>query len=457
MDFSDAAFRILLCFRYHGTHMWKFLREHAGQHRILGGAAVLAVTQAGASVTGLVRDRLLNQTFNADLGIVDAYIASFRPSDLLFQLTIMAGISTVLVPLLTRAQNGGESSKLLSSVMGIGSLVFGFIALVGAFAFPFIAPILVDFDGETLALYVQFGQLALFTNFLFVCGNSLGQYLITVQKYWLYGVTPIFYTLGTIVGTVFVTPFVGAMGPMYGTVGGAIVYVIVRFAGAIHAGYRPSLQFWHPELSTMGVLMLPRMAALAVLQLQLLLFDTLASGLPAGSVTINSNARNFQSFVVGVIGIALAQSAFPLLSQAAARGEKDRFVLYVRKGVLIIIGLTIPAAIALVLATPIAVRLVNLEDVYMPFAAALMVYALSIPFESLNHLVLRSYYALHVTALPAVMSVLNGGLAIAAAWILAPHIGIQAIPAGFLIGQAVSLIGLLVLLPFATRRTLSTR
>ena len=48
-------------------------------------------------------------------------------------------------------------------------------------------------------------------------------------------------------------------------------------------------------------------------------------------------------------------------------------------------------------------------------AAALSVYALSIPFESLNHLVLRSYYALHVTALPAVMSVINGGLGSAVA------------------------------------------
>lgn len=434
--------------------MFAFLRSHAGQHRILGGAAVLAFTQAAASVAGLLRDRLLNSTFS-DLSVVDAYIASFRPSDLLFQLTVMSGIATVLVPLLARAHSkGDESSKLLSSVMGLGSLAFGAIALVGGVFFPYIAPVFVDFDAETMALYVQFGRLALFTNVLFVCGNSLGQYLVTMQRYWLYGLTPVLYTAGTIAGTLWLTPVYGAVGPMLGTVAGAVIYVIIRFAGAIHAGYRPSLRLWHPELSTMGALMLPRMAALAVLQLQLLLFDTLASGLPAGSITVNSNARNFQSFVVGVIGIALAQSAFPLMSQAAAKGEGDRFRLYVRKGVMMIVGLTIPAGIVLVLATPIAVRLVNLEDVYAPFAAALAMYALSIPFESLNHLILRSYYALHVTALPAVMSVVNGALAIAAAWLLAPMMGVQAIPLGFLIGQSVSLVGLLAVLPLATKRTL---
>lgn len=436
--------------------MLSFFRAHVGQHRILGGAAVLAVTQAAASVAGLVRDNLLNRAFPPAQGVVDAYIASFRPSDLLFQLTVMAGISTVLVPLLTRARDPEDSSHLLSSVMGIGSLVFGAIALACAAAFPLVAPLLVDFQGDTLSLYIQFGRIALLTNVLFVFGNSLGQHLVTVQKYWLYGLTPVFYTAGTILGTLWLTPSYGALGPMLGTLGGAVVYVLVRLAGSIHAGYRPSLRLWHPALSTMGVLMIPRMAALAVLQVQLLLFDTLASGLPAGSVTINSNARNFQSFVVGVIGIALAQSTFPLLSQAAARMEKDRFALYVRKGVLTIVALTVPAAIALVLVTPIAVRLVHLEAVYAPFAAALLMYAFSVPFESLNHLVLRSYYALHVTAMPAVFSVLNGALAIGVAWALSSTMGVQAIPLGFLAGQAISLAGLLALLPFATRRTLAS-
>ncbi len=441
-------------FVYHEA-VFTFLRTHIGQHRILGGAAVLSVTQAGASVAGLLRDRLLNQTFSDDLSIVDTYIASFRLSDLLFQLTVMSGIATVLVPLLARASTKeNDTSKLLSSVMAMGSLVFGAIALVCAIFFPLIAPHIVDFDGSALSLYIQFGRLALFTNVLFVWGNSLGQYLVSVQRYWLYGITPILYTVGTIVGTVVLTPYVGSLAPMIGTVGGALVYVAVRFIGALRAGYTVTLCLWHPALSTMGMLMLPRMAALAVLQLQLLLFDMLASGLPAGSVTVNSNARNFQSFVVGVIGIALAQSAFPLLSQAAAKGEGDRFRLYVRKGFLMILALTIPAAIILVLATPLAVRLVHIDAVYGAFAAALLIYACSIPFESLNHLVLRSYYALHATALPAVASVINGSLAIGVAWFLVSKIGIQAIPAGFLVGQAVSLIGLVIVLPSVTRKNL---
>lgn len=431
-------------------------RLHAsfGQHRLLGGAFVLALTQLLASVAGLVRDYALNRTYPG-LSTVDIYIASFRPSDLLFQITIMAGLSTILVPLLARYKahdRHEETSHLLSSVMALGSAAFGFLALIVAALFPSIAPSLVGFQGEDLQLYIRFGQIALLTNFLFVCGNALGQYLVTVQRYWIYGLTPILYTAGTVLGTLFLSESFGSFAPMIGTVGGACVYVLMRLVGAMRAGLRPTLSFWHPDLKKMGWLMLPRMAALGALQLELLLFDALASGLSAGSVTINANARNFQSAVVGVIGIALAQSSFALLSHAAARREVQRFWTYIRKGVFFIVLLTIPSSVALVFLAPIAAMLVHLQSVLPVFGIALMLYAVSIPFESLNHLLLRSFYALHVTAVPAVMNVLNGLAAIAVTWILLSRVGVFALPIGFAAGQIIQLIGLAIFLPRTAKR-----
>lgn len=430
------------------------LKESVGQHRLLGGAIVLAITQFAASVAGLVRDNMLNRTYPG-LSTVDVYISSFRLSDLLFQITIMAGLSTVLVPLLSRYKANGlheDTSKLLSGVIAMGSLAFGFVALLLAIIFPVIAPKLVSFQGDDLTLYIFFGRLALFTNFLFVCGNALGQYLITVQKYWIYGLTPVIYTAGTIAGTILLSRTYGSSAPMIGTVAGAVLYVIVRFIGALHTGFRVRPSLWHPDLKKMGWLMLPRMAALGALQLQLLVFDSIASGLDAGSITINANARNFQSVVVGVVGIALAQSAFPLLSNAIARGELDRFRIYLKKGVQMILLLTVPGAVILFFAAPIAAKLVHLEQVLPVFRIALLYYAFSIPFESLNHLLLRSYYALHKTATPAVWSVLNGAIAILVSAIGVERFGVYAIALGFATGQATQLVGLGVMLRKSTMK-----
>ena len=437
-------------------------RQLFSQDRILGGAAVLATMQLGASIMGLVRDRTLAATFPG-LDTVDVYIASFRPSDLCFQMMIMAGFSVALVPMLAAYHADGkkkEMHELMNSVVSLAAIVFGVVAIVLSMFMDQIAPYLVSFTGESLELYIDFARIALVTNFLFVFGNAFGQYLITVQKYWIYGITPMLYTLGTIVGTIYLTPSYGAYGPMYGTLMGAVVYVILRFAAVMknhsfqHFKFSTFLIF-HPDLSELFRLMWPRMAALGALQAQLLLFDKVASGLDAGSVTINAYARNFQAVAVGVAGIALAQSAFSLLSQAAAKKEKKRYYIYLRKGITMLLLLTIPGAIALVYLAPVAASLVSLSHVLPVFSLCLLFYCISIPFESINHLLLRAFYATKHTITPAIFSVINGISAISAAWILAPRFGIYSLAMGFAIGQGIQLIGLAVMLPKRVRKVMN--
>jgi putative peptidoglycan lipid II flippase len=421
------------------------------QKRILGGAFVLAALQASASLAGLIRDRVLAGTF-PDLNVVDVYIAAFRPSDLFYQMTVMAGISVAMVPLLASyyaKKNKQEMVSLLSSAISVFGCIFGLVALVLSIVFPVVAPYLVHFEGEALDLYISFGRIALLTNFLFVFGNAFGGYLLTIQRYWIYGVTPVLYTVGTIAGTIWLTPIFGAHGPIYGTLGGAIVFAVLRgISVVVHASIRPAhFCLWHTDVVEIFQLMLPRVLALGALQLELLIFDTIGSGLGSGAVTINAYARNFQAVVVGVAGIALAQSAYSLLSQSYAQGNAKRFWIYVRKGVLFICLLTIPASIVLTLLAPVAAWLVNLLHVLPVFAVCLAFYCISIPFESINHLLLRGFYATKHTVTPAMLSVLNGAIAIAVSWNLAPSIGVYALAIGFSAGQIVQMIGLSVLLP----------
>lgn len=420
------------------------------QHRLLGGAVVLALTQFGASFVGLIRDNLLARTFPG-LGVVDVYIASFRPSDLLFQICIMSALGTVFVPILAAHKahgRRGEIDRVLAGTMAMGGLVFGGLGLVLGLGFPLIAHYLVNFSGADLELYIQFGRLALLTNFLFVFGNSLGQYLITEQRYWIYGITPVIYTSGTIAGTLWLTPFYGVYGPMLGTVAGAALYVLVRFAAILHHGFRFPKKLWHPDLREIGILMLPRMFALGALQMQLLLFDTIASGLDRGSITINAYARNFQSVLVGVVGIALAQSAYSLMSQAAAKGESRRFRIYVEKGLRMMVLLIVPASAILIFAAPLAARLVHLnsETWYPAFRIALMLYVVSATFESASHLLLRGFYAYKDTLIPAILVVGSAFLSVGVAWLFTDRVGVYALPVGYSLGQIVQAVILGILL-----------
>lgn len=429
--------------------MHLYVRALFSQHRILGGTVVLSITQFGASVVGLIRDRLLAQTFPG-LATVDVYIASFRPSDLLFQIFIMAGFSVALVPLLARYHVGRDErqmEKLVNGVLFVSSVGFGLIALALAAFLPWLAPHITQFQGADLDLYITFARMALLTNFLFIFANAYGQYLLTVQRFWVYGIAPILYTLGTIAGTLWLTPVYGQYGPMLGTVIGAVVCMLARLLALLPRGYRPRLTLWHPDIGQIGLLMLPRMIALAMLYVELLLFDTLASGMPAGSVTVNAYTRNFQSVVIGVSGIALSLSIFSLLSQSAAQEEWRRYRIYLKKGILYLLGITIPGAFALVLLSPVAVWLVHLSSHRELFFACLALYAVSIPFESLNHLFSRAYFALKDTTRPAIFNVLNAVVAVSIAWGLAPRLGVLSIPLGFTIGHVIQMAGMVLLLP----------
>jgi peptidoglycan biosynthesis protein MviN/MurJ (putative lipid II flippase) len=306
-------------------------------------------------------------------------------------------------------------------------------------AFPWLAPHMVKFEGETLRLYVTFGRLALLTNFLFVFGNTLGQYLISIQRYWMYGITPIVWSLGTILGTYFLTPALGSIGPIVGTVIGTCLYVAFRLYAVFRAGFHLSFDrdsILHPELVHMGLLILPRMTALGALQLQLLLLDKLASGLGKQMVAINQFASNFESVIPGIVGIAIAQSAFSLFSQAAALKDSARLKDAIRKGIFFNLSLAIPGGIALAALTPVAAWIMRLHGpTSVMFSQSLLLYALAVPFESTNHIILRSFYALKNTSVPALSSAVSCAFAIVIGTWLVGSIGVYALAVAYVTAQ----------------------
>jgi peptidoglycan biosynthesis protein MviN/MurJ (putative lipid II flippase) len=133
----------------------------------------------------------------------------------------------------------------------------------------------------------------------------------------------------------------------------------------------------------MGLLILPRMAALGALQLQLLLLDRLASGLGTQMVALNQFASNFESVIPGIVGIAIAQSAFSALSQSAALNNMDKLSAQVRKSLIFNLALALPGAACLALCSSVAAWLMQLgPSVAGTFITSLLIYCLAVPFES---------------------------------------------------------------------------
>ncbi len=424
---------------------------------------MLAITQLVASGCGFLRDQAFSVMFPLEkdpLGVASVYIAAFRPSDLLFQISVMSCLSVVLVPFLAghlAHKRQDEMNRITTSTLIVFGGFFGCLALVMAVFFPWLASHMVKFQGESLRLYILFGRIALITNFLFVFGNTFGQYLITIQRYWMYGITPIVWALGTIGGTYVLSPIIGPMGPIAGTLIGTIVYVAFRLTAVVQSGFSfrlPSGGILHRELRDMGILILPRMAALGALQLQLLLLDRLASGLGQNMVALNQFASNFESVIPGIVGVSIAQSAFSVLSQSAARGDHGKLRANIVHGTIFNLSLSIPGAIALAALASVAAWLLHLQGLtQILFIHALWMYCIAIPFESVNHMFLRSFYSLKNTLYPAVSSAVSCTLAITAGTLLVPHYGVFALAIAYVVAQAAQTIFLGSSLSLVIRRT----
>jgi putative peptidoglycan lipid II flippase len=251
----------------------------------------------------------------------------------------------------------------------------------------------------------------------------------------------------------------GIFGPAVGAVGGALLHLAIRLWGIRGTGFRIRARL---ALGTAAVrdfirLMLPKTGSSPIEPLTFLFFTNVASTLAEGSITSVNLARNFQSVPVSLIGVAFSLAVFPSLAAAYTAGDRRTFGRLVRMNLLTIGGLTMAAAAGLVLVGGIAIDVLlgggrfDAEDVAQT-SLVLAVFALSVPFESLGHLVSRAIYATRHTLLQVVATLVGFAVTVVTTIVLVDPLGIVAIPFGFALGSAVRFVLLVAVLVPRIRR-----
>ena len=145
---------------------------------------------------------------------------------------------------------------------------------------------------------------------------------------------------------------------------------------------------------------------------------------------------------VSLIGASFAIAAFPVLSASAAAGDRRAFGRVFATNLASIVVLTTGAAMGLWVVGETAIRVLLGggafdEDDVTRTAGILAIFALSVPLESLTHLLSRAIYATHNTILPTIASVAGFVVIVVVGQSLSPTIGLAAIPAAFVVGMGV--------------------
>ncbi len=163
---------------------------------------------------------------------------------------------------------------------------------------------------------------------------------------------------------------------------------------------------------------------------------------------------------MSLIGIAFATSLFPLLAESKSRKSRQQFDRQLKQGILFTLLAVIPAAILIYLLREEIINFFigtgNFNQVAITSTAAVLgIYALSIPAESLVHILARAFYALHNTFIPVVISIITIVITVFSATILTSTMGVSGIAAGFVIDTAIQALLLIIMLRFIANRVLA--
>ncbi len=425
------------------------------------GAIVLSILTFGSYVMGLVRDRTLTRTFGAGEEL-DAFNAAFVIPELSLGIVVASGLAAPFIPIFTglRREDEERARRFGQTIMTLAVLAMAVVAGVLFVVAPFTVELVASgFGPAQRVLYTDLFRVMCITPVIFAASMSLGEVLVAERRFAWYGVAPLMYNGGLVIGTLLFAGTLGIFGPALGAVIGALLHLGARIVGVRRTMFRirPRLAVGTAEVRDFIRLMLPKTGSSPIEPLTFLFFTNVASTLVAGSITTVNLARNFQSVPVSLIGVAFSLAAFPALSAAYAARDRVAFLRLLRTNGATIGALTVAAALGLAVVGGIAVDVLlgggrfDADDVART-ALVLAAFAISVPFESLGHLVSRAIYATRHTLFQVVASLVGFAVTIGATVTLVDPAGVVAIPIGFTLGSVVRFVLLVAVLGWRIRR-----
>ncbi len=402
-----------------------FHSEVSGMHQA---AAILGLFTLLSQVLALFRDRMLAGAFGATHSL-DLYYASFRIPDFIFASVASLVSISVLIPFLSdRMENKKDGTrKFLDSVFTIFFSAIVLVALIAFFLMPYIADIAFPgiADGDSLNQVILLSRILLLQPICLGISNMLGVITQIKKRFFLYAISPILYNLSIIFGIIFLYPFFGINGVVYGVVIGGILHFLIQVPFAIRQALLPRFTFNvnFKEVWKVVKISVPRTLTLSTYTLEQVFITAFASTLAVGSITIFSFAFNLQSVPLAIVGVSYTLAAFPTLSACFAKGQKEEFMRHIITATRHIIFWSFPITALFIVLRAQIVRVIlgsgsfNWQDTRLT-AACLALFTISLFGQSLELLFIRAYYAAGKTRKPLVINLLSSAVTIISPFLL---------------------------------------
>jgi putative peptidoglycan lipid II flippase len=411
----------------------------------LGGRAIAL---AGVVVVaGVVLSRLLGwvriAVFAAQYGTgsqISAFYVAFRIPDTLFQLVAAGAVGSALVPVVSALLANGEDRRARRVVATIANLMVMALvplAVVVWLAAPVVVPIIGPSpDPAQVALEIDLTRWMLISPIFLALAAAFTAGLNASGIFGAPAMAPNVYNLVIIVATVALTPFMGIQGLAAGVVLGAAGHMGIQAYAVRKQGlYGLVLDVHDPAVIETLKLMAPRALGLGVTQIVFLVNTFFAVQAMLGvhndihGMAIYTYAFTALQIPVGLIGVPLGIVLLPPLSQAIAKGDRERFSRLVDQALRLTLYVVVPlTGLMLVLATP-TLTLLFQHGALTPEATSIavpvfLVFLLGLVAHVMISLLAPIFYAGKDTRTPVTAAILAVAVDVVAAAVLFPVFGL---------------------------------
>ena len=393
----------------------------AENDRMTKAAGVVGAATFLSRIFGFIRDVVIAWFFGAGFSS-DAFFVAFRIPNLLRRLFAEGSLSIAFIPVFTEyltKRGKDDAFGLARSALWLLSVSLAVMAIAGILVSPFIirviAPGFTD-SPEKFQLTVVLTRI-MFPYIFFIGLVALCMGILNVLGHFAApALAPVLLNAAIICSVFFISPHMAA--PVVGLAIGVLVGGFLQLGFQVPFLIKKGFYFWHkakiyhPGLKRIALLMLPTIFGAAVYQINILVGTLLASLLPEGSVSYLYYADRLVQFPLGIFAMATATAVLPSLSRQAAAadftGVGDTFA-YAMK---LVFFITIPAMVGLiVLRQPIVALLFkrgafDAEAVRLT-AYALLYYSIGLWAFSAVRIVVSTFYALQDTRTPVKTAVIS--------------------------------------------------
>lgn len=395
--------------------------------KIARAAGAMSFATLISRIFGYIKDMVLAKYFGAT-GTSDVFFVAFRIPNLLRELFAEGSMSSAFIPVLSESQakkGKDDANRLVRATFLFLLLVVGALCIAGAIFAPQIVTIIAP---GFVSNPEKFSQTVLLTRimFPFLLFISLAAVIMgalnTRGVFFIPALAPVLLNISIIAAVFFLSAHF--INPIIAVAVGVTIGGLCQFLFQLPSFFRrgyflfkiPSNDgrsgLWHPGLKRIGILVIPTITGLAVVQVNIFVSTMLASLLADGSITYLYYSMRLIQFPIGLFGVAMGMAVLPALSEHAAKMDmtslKEDFSFALR----LLFFITVPAMAGLIaLKEPIVNTLFQRgEFTYtatINTAEALMFYSFGIWAIVGVRVLASTFYSMQDTKIPVKVAVFS--------------------------------------------------